>query len=394
MRIVYPLASSWGGIPHYTAWLANAVSKYVEVKVLKPMDSNDKLFSKNVEVIKAFKPAHFSPYEREGLKALSLKNFMNILSFRNLKLIKEIKPDIVHFTELPPQFSLYVFLHKLYRNYPIISTFHQVYKSPLHTFELPFLLNPKNFVYLFLRRSITEFLKHLVKFDRIIVHTQKCRYTLIERGIDDKKIVVIPHGALTPFRKSTYENEHAAETQENYLLFFGSLRENKGIEYLIKAITIVSRKIPNIKLIIAGEGNLSKYLRLIEDWKKFEIYNEYIPDEKISELFHRAKIVVLPYLSHRGHSGVLLQSFSYGRPVIVTNVGSLPELVIDGEAGLVIPPKNSEALAKAIISLLEDNVLRKKMGKNALKMAEKLSWDNIARMHLRVYEEVLNERRS
>lgn len=382
MKIVYILSISWGGIPHYTAELANAVSKYADVVVIKPKDSNNDLFLENVEVIDAFEPLYFS--RKEKIKAFSFRNIINFLSFRNIKLIDEIKPDIIHFPELYPQSSIFAFLYRIHKRYPIVSTLHATFESPLS------LLRTKNFTYGVLA-SITESTKYLVKSDRIIVHAQGNKDTLIKRDISPKSIAVIPHGAYSFFKKY---DENETESEKDCVLFFGYIGENKGVEYLIKAVPIISQEIPDIKVIIAGEGDFSTYLKYIEDKSKFEIYNEFIPNEKVSELFHRAKFVVLPYTYHQGHSGVLTVAFSFGKPLIVTNVADLPNLVEDGKEGLVVPPKNPGALADAIIKLLRDDELRRNMGENSYKKAQELSWDNIAKKHIRVYEEMMHRRKT
>ncbi len=380
MKVAYILSISWGGIPHYTAELANAVSKYADVVVLKPKDYNDEPFSEDVEVINAFESMQF-PRERKT-KAFSIRNFINFFSFRNIKLIDDIKPDIVHFPELYAQASIFAFLYRIHKRYPIVSTLHATFESPLS------LLRTKNFTYGVLA-SITESTKYLVKSDRIIVHAQGNKDTLIKRDISPKSIAVIPHGAYSFFKKY---DENETESEKDCVLFFGYIVENKGIEYLIKAVPIVSMELSDVKVIIAGEGDFSRYSKYIKDESKFEIYNEFIPNTKVSELFQRAKLVVLPYTHHQGHSGVLTVAYSFGKPVIVTNVGDLPNLVKDGREGLVVPPKNPENLADAIIKLLKDDKLRKEMGRNALKKAEELSWDNIAKRHIEIYDEVIAER--
>ena len=377
MKVAYILPISWGGIPHYTAELANATSKYADVVVLKPKDSNDELFSDDIEVINAFEPMQFSRYHKT--KVFSIKNSINFFSFRNIKQINEIKLDVIHFPELYPQSSIFAFLYGIHKRYPTVCTLHA-------TFESIFKDCPYGIISI-----ISRFTKSLVKSDKIIVHTDQDKNTLIKRGVNPTKIAVIPHGVYSLFKK--YKNRNNAWSQENCILFFGYIGGNKGVEYLIKAVPIVSQVIPDIKVIIAGEGNFSKYSKLIEDSSKFEIYNGFIPNEKVPELFQRAKIVMLPYTYHRGHSGVLNIAFAFGKPAIVTNVGSLPEMVEYGKSGLIIPPKNSEALAEAIIKLLKDDKLRRKISRNALKRAEELSWDNIAKMHMKVYEEVLDKRR-
>lgn len=108
---------------------------------------------------------------------------------------------------------------------------------------------------------------------------------MIKRGKDPKKIAVIPHGAYAFFKKY---NKNENKTVENSILLFGYMVKGKGVDYLIKAVPIISKKFPDIKVIIAGEG----YLPPIADKSKFEIYNEFIPNEMVPKIFNRAKIVV------------------------------------------------------------------------------------------------------
>ena len=383
MRVLYILSASWGGIPHYTAELANAVSKYANVLVFKPDDYNDQLFSESVTTVKAFKPMRFS---RERLtSAFSLDNLKSFFSYKNIRLVDVIKPDIVHFTELYPWSSIFSFLYRICGRYPVVSTLHATFKSPLH------LLNTGNFLYGLLA-CITEFTKYLVNSNAIIVHTIEDKKTLISRRVNPERIYVIPHGAYELFR-NMYVGENGG-AEEKCILFFGYITESKGVDYLIRSIPLVSKEIPDVKVIIAGEGAFTKYSKLIDDKTRFEIYNSFVPNEMVPRLFRRAKVVVLPYTHHQGQSGVLNIARAFGKPAIVTSVGDLPNMVEDGKDGLVVPPKDLKALAEAVIRLLKNDDLRKQMGRNAFKKTEEVSWDNIAKMHMKVYEEVLNDWRS
>ena len=389
MKVVYILAVSWGGIPHYTAELANAVSKYADVVVLKPKDHNDSLFSKDIEVMQVFKPLQFS---RGNIKrAYSLGNLRNMFSYVNVKIINKINTDVIHFPELYPYLNPFVCLYRLSNKCPIIYTSHA--PLPLKTLKTYIRLwtLPETLVY-----SVSVVTKMLVKVNKIIVHTQEAKNILIRSGVNPEKIEVIPHGVYTLFKKYKQNNEKEAE--ENCILLFGQIGRNKGVDILLKAVPIVLNEINDAKFIIAGEGNILEHLKnenSIRKYRCIEIYNRFIPNDFVSYLFCRAKVVVLPYKGvGRGinQSGVLTIALSFGKPVIATYVATTPEIIRG--CGIVIPPNNPKALAEAIITILKDERLRKKMSRNALKMAEKLSWDNIAKMHIKVYEEVLNERRS
>ena len=124
---------------------------------------------------------------------------------------------------------------------------------------------------------------------------------------------------------------------------------------------------------------------------KFIVYNQHIPNEMVAELFQKAGVVVFPY-KDASQSGVVPLAYAFKKPVIITNVGSLPEVVDDGITGYIIPPGDTQKLANAIINLLKDDEKRKQMGENAYKKAtEELSWDRIAETTIKVYQKALEK---
>lgn len=320
------------------------------------------------------------------IKVVSIRNIRHIFSMRNMKLIDELKPDIIHLTGMYPQLSAFVCLYGLSKKYPIVYTLHRVHR--------PFMFSPAKAgaggIVMAAINVVNDFTTKLIKPDMIIVHTAENRDVLIRRRLDPEKVAVIPHGAFSFFARYNH-NETSAD--ENCVLLFGYLSKVKGIEYLIEAMGSVCEKIPDAKLVIAGEGDISAYRKYIRDSRQFEVHNHYIPDEMVPCLFQRAKIVALPYLYHEGHSGVLATAFGFGKPVIVTNLGDFPNLVEDGREGLVVPAKDSQGLAQAIVKLLRDDSLRQQMGENSRKKAQELSWANIAKKHLEVYQRAKNSLR-
>jgi glycosyltransferase involved in cell wall biosynthesis len=112
----------------------------------------------------------------------------------------------------------------------------------------------------------------------------------------------------------------------------------------------------------------------------------------VRELFDRSQLLVLPY-NEATQSGPLHIAYALGKPVIATKVGALIEAVRHAETGLLVPPKNERALAEAIVALLKDDELRRKMSENAYRLAMKeLSWDTIARNTIEVYKEAMSTR--
>jgi glycosyltransferase involved in cell wall biosynthesis len=109
---------------------------------------------------------------------------------------------------------------------------------------------------------------------------------------------------------------------------------------------------------------------------------------EVSHYFQSASIVVLPYID-ASQSGVIPVAYAFKKPVIVTNVGSLTELVDDGKTGIIIPPKNTEKLAETIIKMLLDERNLQKMGENAYqKIVKDGSWDLIAKKTLDAYASI------
>lgn len=378
MKIVYVLPISWGGIPHYAAECANSVAKYADVTVIKPKDSNDRLFSSDVHLLTAFKPITLRKgYEQN---AFSISNLLNLFSYRNIKLINELNPDVVHF---PGSYIHAAFFAKLYRlnsKYPIVVTYHSVADRYLTSYQ-------NRGLFAALLWNLNHLSKRLLRPDGIIVHTVDNKNALVAEGESEDKITVISIGAFNFFKKYLKKESYADAAADSTFLYFGYILENKGIDYLIKATLIAANKIIDIKLIIAGEGDLSKYSDRISKNRHIEIHNEFISNEKVAELFQRSEFVVLPYTYHQGHSGVLATAFAFGKPAIVTNIGDLPNLV--GDAGLVVTARDEEALAEAIILLSKDKELIRKLSRNAHIKAKELSWDTIAKKHLEVYNKAI-----
>jgi glycosyltransferase involved in cell wall biosynthesis len=153
---------------------------------------------------------------------------------------------------------------------------------------------------------------------------------------------------------------------------------------------LITKEIPDAKIIIAGAGeNFQKYENMIVNRHNFIIHNYKIPYDEGAELFQRCSLVVLPYID-ASQSAVILTAYGFKKPVVVTSVGSIPEIVDDGKTGIIVPPKDINTLAEAIIKLLKDNKLRRKMGENAyIKLKTDLSWDNIAEKTIEVYKEAI-----
>ncbi|CUT02751.1 Glycosyl transferases group 1, partial [Candidatus Kryptonium thompsonii] len=132
---------------------------------------------------------------------------------------------------------------------------------------------------------------------------------------------------------------------EKILLFFGYIRGYKGLDLLLKSMKLVLSKFP-VKLLVAGEfyEDPKRYYKIVEEEgiADFVIFkSEYIPNDEVKVYFCASDLVVLPYISAT-QSGIVQIAYNFNKPVIATNVGGLPEVVIDGETGFVVEPSSDE----------------------------------------------------
>ncbi len=162
------------------------------------------------------------------------------------------------------------------------------------------------------------------------------------------------------------------------VLFFGFVRPYKGLRHLIEALPRLCSRLPELRLVIAGEfwDSFPSYTRRIDELgvtPHVMIENRYIPNEEVGLYFTAADVVVLPYTSAT-QSAVVALAHRYGRPVISTDVGGLPEAVSHETTGLIVPPGDPAALADAINRYFTDADLRHRLGQGVRQTADRFSW--------------------
>jgi len=296
--------------------------------------------------------------------------------------VKAFEPEIAHL-QMGGDFSDYLGWQFL-RRYPVVSTFHDV---ETHVGEESRLMTP--FIRFFRDRIRSN-------SDAIIVHGAFLREKMIrEYNVPGDRVYSIPMGQsyLSAFRLS--EDETPEEVGRT-ILFFGRIFVYKGLEYLIRAEPLVSERFPDIKIVIAGKGeNFQKYHDMMGSRSsRFVIDNRHLPSDEAANLFRQCCLVVLPYIEG-SQSAVIMDAYAFKKPVVVTSVGSLPEVVEDGKTGLVVPARDSKALAEAIIRLLGDAQLRRDMGEKGYhKLMTEQNWDVAAEKTGRVYADILKKQSS
>lgn len=170
------------------------------------------------------------------------------------------------------------------------------------------------------------------------------------------------------------------------VLFFGRISPYKGIEYLCKAMIKVKEHIPDATLTIAGGGKMYFDITPYEKMEWVKIINRYVGMEELAGLIGTCALTVCPY-TDATQSGVIMTSYSLCKPVVATNVGGLGEMIEDGKTGILVPPKDVDSLADAIISLLANESLRSNMEKRIKEeyYTGDKSWKVIADKYIEFY---------
>jgi glycosyltransferase involved in cell wall biosynthesis len=196
------------------------------------------------------------------------------------------------------------------------------------------------------------------------------------------RVDVVPHGVL-----GVADADGAASVAEPATLrFFGRVESYKGLRYLLDANDILRRRGHAPRLIIAGTGqDLERHRARLAESPNVELIDRYVLPTEVPRLFRRSTAVVLPY-TDATQSGVATIALGNARPVIATAVGDLPDAVIHGQTGLIVPPSDAESLADAMQALIRDRALCSSLAAGADRHGrETLSWSRIAEATERAY---------
>lgn len=186
--------------------------------------------------------------------------------------------------------------------------------------------------------------------------------------------------------------EMAKDEKKLFVLNVASLTDHKGQKYLIDAMPYVLRKVPNAKLLIAGVGELefelkaqANELALDKDVLEFTGFREDVP-----ALLHMCDLFVMS--SHlEGLCTSAMDAMAAGKAVVATRAGGLPEVVKDGQTGVLVPAREPQALAEAIVDLLHDHKKRERMGQRGQEVASlHFGFDRMVEGTLQVYAEMLS----
>jgi glycosyltransferase involved in cell wall biosynthesis len=226
----------------------------------------------------------------------------------------------------------------------------------------------------------------LDSFDAVIVTTRPGA-ELLGGG---ERVHVIPHGAFEHLTRRPDERPlppELAEVEGSVILYFGVVRDYKGVDVLVEAM----HHVPEGELWVAGRplGVSMERLRRLAPAGRVRFVDRYVPDAELAAFFRRADVLALPHRSV-DVSGVLFAGLAFGKAMVLSDVGGFRELVDDHGAGRLVPPGDPEALGAALAALLADAPARRALEERAAAAAAgPYSWDRVARDTLEVYREVL-----
>jgi glycosyltransferase involved in cell wall biosynthesis len=222
--------------------------------------------------------------------------------------------------------------------------------------------------------------------DAVVVHSRHGAEQAASLGADPSRVHVIPHGAFDYLTRLPDEKplpEELAAVDVPVVLFFGLIRDYKGVDVLLRAW----RSVPGeAELWIVGMPRVDMApLRALAS-ERVRFVSRFVDDSELPAFFRRADLVVLPYRD-ADQSGVLYTALAFGKPLVLSDVGGFGELGV----GRLVPPGDEQALAAAIGELLADSAAREELGAAAARAAAgPYSWDAVAERTLALYRELLD----
>ena len=301
------------------------------------------------------------------------KNPFGYFSFSKLRKIKEfideIRPDIIY---ILTHHATSLLLPPIIKKYKIL---YQVHDPVPH-------LGVGKLSSLIIKLQTKVYTK---RADYLIVAGKAVKQQILEHfKVDKRKIVVIPFAMIG----NLIHDEIAPSTEEIDLLFFGRIEPYKGMDVLVEALKTMKLKPITY---IAGNGTICDKDGYEVQLPKNAVHLGYVKDDKLISYIKKAKVIVLPYHEASG-TFTVCQAFYYGKPVIVSDVGTLPEYAADG--GLVFKSGDSRELAKCIEKILENDDLRNHISINARKRYEEsFTMEKISKMYQHIFEKTMENKK-
>ncbi len=366
-----------GGVNQHILWLAeNFRSMGHEVRIMAPTSGGENGEEGPSEVrpgILVYHVGNVVAIKANGSVAritLSLN-----LSGQVKAILKQEQFDVIHLHEpLMPALPLTVLAHSRALN---IGTFHAFSQSHVgYYYGRPILR-------IFMGKLDGRIAVSLPAVD-FITQYFKGNFEVIPNGID----------------MSRFQEELAPLPQFNdgklNILFVGRLTERrKGLKFLLRAFNQVKQEVPNARLIIVGKGVTKGYLRYLKQHEIEDVvFTGFVSDEELPRYHRTSQVFCAPSTGGESFGIVLLEALASGLPVVASDIPGYASVVDHNKQGILVEAKNSAALAKGLIQLLQDAPLRAKMGQEGRVKAAEYSWQKVSQRVLEFYGRSENRRRA
>lgn len=336
----------------------------------------------DVEIITSRLDKNWSSIEeKEGFKIIRcpfLGDLLNVnpLTFIINKLIKA-KPDLIHTHSHMHFTSNQVALIKRFNNVPNLLHLHGNidYSLPKNDIKTYLFFQIKNKIY---DRTLGNWTVQAA--DKIASVSKIDMKNAIKLwNLDSDKICWLPNAIDINSFNGNNCNDHLN------VVFIGRLEPWKGVHTFIKAARMILKERDDVTFTLVGDGSLRNHVENNGYTDRIKVLGE-VPYNQIPNILSNASILVLPSYME-GLPTVCLEALASKVPVVASNIGGIPEIVIDGKTGYLFPPGNAELFADRILRLLANESLRSRMGRNGLRLVKKLyTWDKVVKMAEKTYE--------
>lgn len=332
-------------------------------------------------------------------KCWSFNSYKNMPSV--LKAVNQTKPDVVLFNlqfmkfgdkKIAAALGLLIPYFCKQKGLPTITLLHNI----LEQVDLKSAGFTNNKVLQWAYNTIGTTLTKFILLSNTVAVTMEKYITILNQKYNATNVKLIPHGTFEIPEEPNYE----LEGQTLKVMTFGKFGTYKKVEILIEAVEKVKAKtnLP-LQVVIAGTDNpnVPGYLKSVQEkYAHIEnlIFTGYVAEEDVPKIFGESAMVVFPYTSTTGSSGVLHQAGSYGKAVVMPNLGDLSLLVKDeGYKGEFFEPKSVESLAIAIEKIAQNPAYRKELGKANYKAATAYPMSKIVAMYTDEFENIIEQKR-
>lgn len=364
--VIGPVYPYKGGIAHYTSLLYKALTKEHNVTLISYKMQYPKLLFKSEQ--KDYSNEVFKIEDTQFL--INTANPFNIIKVANK--VNKLNPDAVIIQWWHPYFApcYRILTNHLKKNIKVLFTCHNVFpheRFPMDRFLTKLVLN---------------------KGDGFIVHSKSDENDLLSFKENANKVFnpIPTYNVFKIHNLSKSESRAEIVRKDGFeisdstklLLFFGFVREYKGLKHLINAMPQVAERFPDCRLLVVGSfrDDKEEYVNLIKSLgveSLIYLKDTYTPDDEVEKYFSASDLVVLPY-EDATQSAIVQISFGFEKPVIVTEVGGLPDVVTDNVTGYVIEPFKPQLIAEKIIDFYGNN--REKIFEEGIKKeAYRFDWE-------------------